>query len=450
MKKSVAAIFACFLFIVPILPAQHPSPDVDVWQKEYEPKVRRAIESRTEQKPNFVNDVKFSRPDYIVYIPEVESDKLADTYNDHFLVFDKPDGTLFALNTQATCEGALDQHLSFYRSRDKGKTWEKPRVLAGTKTIAEGIASGGAIASWAFPLLSRSGRIYVLYNQFVPGKVGTHRQCTGIMMGMFSDDDGDTWSKPEEIPIPRTINDSPDETIPPEWIVWQKPLRLGKNGTYLVGVSHYVTHSRHSLYKTVTEFIHFENVDANPPIKGLSVRWSSTGEEALHFDSRCEEPAIVKLPDGRLFVTMRTGSGFPVWSISADDGETWTPPKPLLLKDGGDPIPHPLSPCPLYDRNGNEAASGVYFFFAHNKLGEKGTKSWGRRGPLHLFAGRYQKDAEQPVWFDSPKVFIKRPANNSFYTSMTILDGKTVLWYPDQKFYLLGRVIDDKFFQETP
>ncbi|MDR0338138.1 MAG: hypothetical protein LBI18_13715, partial [Planctomycetaceae bacterium] len=39
---------------------------------------------------------------------------------------------------------------------------------------------------------------------------------------------------------PRTSNDGTDTTIPPEWIVWQKPTRIGKNGNYLVGVSRYV------------------------------------------------------------------------------------------------------------------------------------------------------------------------------------------------------------------
>jgi hypothetical protein len=449
MKKNLMTTLLCFIFFQVSLFAQQ-NPDINVWVKDYEGGIKSRAADRQKAKPNFPTDLQFSKPDYVVFVPEVEPENVGDMYNDHFQVFDKPNGMYFALWCQASIEGAPDQHVSFSRSKDKAKTWEKPRVLAGNKNVAEGIRTNGAIASWAFPLVSKSGRIYVLYNQFVPGKVSTNRQHTGIMMGIYSDDDGETWTKPEQITMPRTDIDSKDETIPPEWVVWQKPLRLGKNGTYLVGVSHYAAPHSHSKHRTVTEFIHFDNVDDNPSLKDLVVRWVSNGEKALSNGVHCEEPAIVKLPDGRLFCVMRTGTGCPNWTISQDDGETWSEPKPLLMKDGGDPIPHSMSPCPFYDWKGNEAASGYYFLMAHNRYEKWNPNPWQNRGPLYLFAGRYKKDAEQPVWFDGPKKFIERKSNNSFYTSLTVLDGKTIMWYNDQKFYLLGRVIDEQFFDGKP
>ena len=446
MTMKLTPTTLLFLLLFPVIAPAQQNADVESWRKEYADRFQSTVERRLKQKPEFTEDARFSKPDYIVFIPSVEPEKLGDTYDDHFQVFDKPDGKLFALWCQATVEGALDQHVSFSRSFDKGKTWESPKVLAGNRTVSEGLANGGAIASWAFPLVSKSGRIYILYNQFIPGKVSTNRQHTGLMMGIYSDDDGETWTKPENIPMPRSINDPPNAAIPPEWVVWQKPLRLGKNSSYLVGVSRYAHPSMHSKYRTLTEFIHFDNVDEDPPIQDLVVRWVQTNDKALHIGVYCEEPAIVKLPDGRLFCVMRTGMGSPYWTQSCDDGETWTVPKPLLTQDGGEPIPHPISPCPIYDAKGNEAASGLYFMFAHNTFDKQNTNPWQIRGPLFLFSGRFQKDAEQPVWFDTPKRFIDRPTNNSFYTSLTVLDGKTVLWYPDQKFYLLGKYIDDRYF----
>ena len=443
-------IFFIALFFLPGAVFAQQRSDVEGWYKEYEERVANTVKRRQEQKQSSDKDVHFTKPDFVVFVPNVEPEKLGDTYNDHFQVFDKPNGILFVVWCQATCEGALDQHVAFSRSFDKGKTWEPPHVLAGNRTIAEGLANGGAIASWGFPLVSKSGRIYILYNQFVPGKVSTNRQHTGIMMGIYSDDDGVTWTKPEEIPIPRSINDAADTSTPPEWLAWQKPLRLGKNGTYIVGVSRYAHPSLRDQYRTLTEFIHFDNVDDNPPIKDLIVRWVQTNEKALHIGNFCEEPSIVKLPDGRLFAVMRTGIGSPCWTQSRDDGETWSEPKPLLIKDGGDPIPHPISPCPIYDAKGNEAASGLYCLFAHNKYNMWSKNPLQARGPIFLFAGRFQKDAEQPIWFDGPKRFNERSIGNAFYCSTTVLDGKTVLWYPDQKCYLLGKIIDDKYFDGKP
>ena len=52
------------------------------------------------------NDIHVSNPDYIVFVPEGKLDVRGDTYNDHFQVFDKPDGRLFAAWTQASHEGS--------------------------------------------------------------------------------------------------------------------------------------------------------------------------------------------------------------------------------------------------------------------------------------------------------------------------------------------------------
>jgi hypothetical protein len=446
MKRIFVLTLLSLFVLFPFTVSAQPNPDIDAWVKRYEERIKNVTESRQKQKPNFQTDLRFSKPDYVVFVPEVEPEKVADTYNDHFQVFDKPNGKLFAVWCQASVEAAPNQHVAFSRSTDKGKTWEKPRVLAGNKTVAEGIANNGAIASWAFPLVSKSGRIYIIYNQSLPG---TTSASVGIMRCIASDDDGETWTKPAQIPFPQSVNNSQDNTASTGWIVWQKPLRLGKNGNYLVGVSYSATPA-HSKHRTVTMFIHFDNIDDNPAPENVVARWVMTGDKALACDVYCEEPSIVKLPDGRLFAVMRSGTGSPLWSVSNDNGETWTAPKILRMKDGGDPISHSMSPCPIYDWKGNEAASGLYFLMAHNRYNKWNPNPWQNRGPLYLFAGRYQKDAEQPVWFDGPKKFIERKSRNSFYTSTTQLDGKTVLWYNDQKFYLLGRVIGENFFDGQP
>jgi hypothetical protein len=324
--------------------------------------------------------------------------------------------------------------------------------------------------------LNQSGRLYVLYSQHI-GKHDNFVHHTGWLHGIHSDDHGQTWSIPQNIPVARSINDNPDLTMPPNMLCWQKPLRLGKNGRYLAGFTRWTSFA---VRKNPTsswisadshvEFMRFENVDDNPAVQNLKIAWFAGNEKALAVPfpghpevSACQEPSLVKLPDGRLFCVMRTASGSPFWSVSADAGETWTPPRRLLRKDGGEPLRHPLSPCPMYDVGGNTAGSGRYALFIHNHDGHyQGygpTDTGFHRRPVYLVPGRFQPGADQPVWFEEPRLFMDhqgvslgKPGTNgrldlALYSSFTVCQGHPVLWYPDRKFFLLGRRIGAEWFE---
>ena len=444
--ERIVATSVAFCLVVSSFSFAQQSANRDDWAREYEPRIQDALARLKKRLPEFSQDVHTTNPDFIVYIPKVKPEELGDCYNDHFQVFEGGDGNLFATVCQATLEGALDQHVAFFKSEDGGKSWSGPRVLVGPKTTNSDVP----IASWGFALTSKSGRIYIIYNQYQEGKTSTNRQHTGLMTGIYSDDFGATWSEPQLIPQPRTSNDSSDLTIPPEWVVWQRPLRLGKDGRYLVGVTRYAAPEHHSKFRTASEFIRFENVDDDPEPKDIIARWFMTDDNVLRKGAYCEEPSIVKLPDGRLFALLRTGIGSPCWTVSSDEGETWSQPEILLDRDGGVPFEHPLSPCPIYDWKGCEEGSGFYFAFIHNKYNKDDSNPWQNRGPLYLIPGTFQAGAKQPIWFGKPKLFADRPSGNSFYTSVTRINGKTVLWYPDQKFYLLGRYVDDLWFEDAP
>jgi hypothetical protein len=417
--------------------------------------------------------LKSTKPDFVVFVPQVTDAGVSDTGNEHFLVFDGPDGSLMAVWTQSTFEGQPDQHIVFVQSRDEGRTWSKPRLIAGPAKPGDGL-----MASWAFPLVSKSGRIYVLYSQHV-GKVDTFPHTTGKLDGIFSDDQGRTWSPPQTIPIPRSNRDNPDPSFPANFIVWQKPLRLTKDGRYLAGLTRWtsraVTKNPGPTWHTHdarVEFIRFDNVDADPAVAGLKLSWLAANTNALAVPaaghpeiSACQEPGIVKLPDGRLFCVMRTFAGSPYWSQSRDDGQTWSAPRVLLRKDGGEPLQHPLSPCPIFDVGGNTAGSGRYALFIHNHDGHyrgyKPADSSLHRRPIHLVAGRFKAGAEQPVWFDEPKLFMDHDGvplgppekrgrlDLALYSSFTLRHGQAVLWYPDRKFFLLGKRLEaEKWFPQ--
>ena len=402
-----------------------------------------------------------NRPDYVVFVPKQPRDKAlrdpakpGDTYNDHFQVISNPsNGMLYAFWTQASREADIDQHIAFSRSADKGRTWADPVILAGSPSKR----NPALLASWQQPMLSKSGRLYCLWNQQTTSR-GPH--C-GLMFGAYSDDDGLTWSAPKLVPFTERMDADPaDPLVPPSWCNWQRPLRLGENGNYFVGCSRHGKAPYDERHGCKIEFWEFLNIDANPQVQDIRLRYLSTNRAALSAknlektggfvanEPALEEAAPVKLPDGRLFALMRSSVGSPVWVQSRDGGRTWSEPK--ILKDAdGKPYLHPRSPCPMYDWKGPEAGSGKYFALVHQTFdfNEPKRNAYQHRGPLYLIAGEFDPDGEQPVKFKAPKLFAPRKGGNSFYTSYCVVDGKGVLWYNDMKFYLCGRVVGPEWFE---
>lgn len=399
-----------------------------------------------------------TQPDYIVYVPGSVDGSTFDTGNEHFLVFDGPDDALMAVWTQSSYEGAGDHRIVFSRSADEGVTWSKPMLLAGCPK-----PEVGKQASWGFPMVSRSGRIYVLYNQFM-GLVDYHHQMTGTMDAVFSDDAGRSWSEPRTIPMPHSCNDHPDAQHPSNWIVWQKPERLGEGGKYLVGFTRWVSpavrtpphRNSWTAHESVVQFMGFENIDDDPAPADLAITYSAWDERALrvpHYEnvqlSIAQEPSLVPLPDGRLFCTMRTMTGYIWYALSSDQGRTWCAPRPLLRTDHGVPIAEPLCCCPIY-----QLSDGRFVLLHHNNdgcfEGCKREDTSDNRRPAFIALGEYRPQAEQPIWFSESKLLMDNDGvrigplkriDIGVYTSFTRRDGEDVLWHPDRKFFLLGKRI---------
>jgi hypothetical protein len=434
-------------------------------QQETQERSANYIASPADLQARIPAQLYITKPDFVVFVPECTGDKVSDTGNEHFLVFDGPDGSLMAVWTQSSAESQPDQHMAFSRSDDQGKTWSKPRVIAGPRK-----PGAGHMASWGYPLVSKKGRIYVLYSQSI-GRVDTFPHSTGWLHGIYSDNNGLSWSDPQNIQLRRSIYDNPDPTMPPNILCWQKPLRLARDGKYFAGVTRWTSFSvvppatdSWMSADAHVEFMRFENIDDHPEPRDIKISWFAFNEQALSVPypghpevSACQEPSLVKLPDGRLFCVMRTVAGSPYYSVSSDSGETWARPQPLLRQDGGAPLLHPLSPCPIYDVGGNEAGSGNYVLFIHNHDGHyqgyKPTDSSFHRRPVNLVHGFFKAGAEQPVWFHEPEFFfdhngvsLGKPGTDgrldlALYASLTVRNGVPVLWYPDRKFFLLGRKI---------
>jgi hypothetical protein len=402
--------------------------------------------------------------DYLVYKPLQEFDsrkygditKRGDAYNDHFhVIWDETRRVLFAFWTQASWEGAPDMHVCFSKSADKGMTWTKPVLLAGSETRQYPRTD----AYYQQPLLTKSGRLYCLW---------TERNVGWGYVGSWSDDAGETWAQPAVMRIRPMDQDNPDPRIGANSINWQLPLRIGREGRYFVACSRHGKAPYDDKKGCKIEFWEFFNIDDDPDVREIRLDYFATNREALGVDKllegaeyftpkkypngspegpAVEEASLVKLPDGRLFALMRSSVGSPVWSQSRDDGRTWSGLK-VLVDANGKPFLHPRSPCPIYDRKGGEAASGEYFAFIHNTFDFNSTTACQPRPQLYLIAGRFDPKGEQPIRFAAPQLFAERTFGNSFYTSYTVVDGTGILWFPDVKYYLLGREIGSEWFTD--
>ncbi len=409
-------------------------------------------------------EIQRTKPDYIVYRPGSVDGSTFDTGNEEFLVFDGPDGSLMAVWTQSSYEGAGDHRIVFARSDDEGVTWTPPRRLVGPSRPGD-----GHMASWGFPMVTRSGRIYVVWNQY-QGIDDVIHQHTGTMDAIYSDDCGETWSAPQTVPMKRSPYDHPDPNVPSCWIVWQNPI-TDLQGRPFTGFSRWVSKAVRTpphvpswtAWETVVEFMRFENIHDDPEPRDISIGWSGWGSDALrvpHYTnpllSIAQEPSLVRLPDSRLFCVMRTMSGFIWYSLSEDDGETWSNPRPLLRKDHGLPILEPLCCCPIY-----EFSEGVYVLLHHNNDGRfegcnpEDTKK--NRRPAFIALGEYRPNAEQPIWFSESKVLMDNdgsgigPLNRidcGVYPSVTRRKGRFILWHPDRKFFLLGKEITEQWLAD--
>jgi hypothetical protein len=409
-----------------------------------------------------------SKPDAVVYLPRGTGDE----DNEHFLVFLAPGGEeLLALWTQSSCEGRGDNRLMLARSAD-GDTWSDPVRIAGAAPQSDD--QDQMQASWGFPIASRSGRLYVFYTRET-AIIDNNRQGSGAMGCIASDDGGHSWSDPVNIPMARNRFDHEDPAVPKNWIVWQLPIR-DRQGKPVAGYTQCTSQSRltHTYPNWVDQdsrsaFVRFENIDDDPTPDELALTWLPEDREGLEVTDRlypdisvAQEPATVLLPDGGLFCVMRTMTGHIWYSLSSDDGATWRDPE-VLLDAQGDAIPHPMSPCPLFRLD-----DGRFLLVYHNNPGRKGDYdqfriTWSTnqsnflRNPTFIAVGRFVADTHQPIRFGPPHQLLdtdgvtigpKGTAEIATYPSLTEWRGRRMLWYPDRKYYLLGKHLPDSLLAD--
>jgi len=416
------------------------------------------VNKKFPEKIDPVNDWKRSNPDIVVYLPK-EGDQ-NDGDNEHFLVFPAPKSDeLMAVWTQSSKEAFGDNHIVCARSED-GINWSEPTWIAGTHK-----GTKEPQASWGFPAVSRQGRIYCFYTVADAGVPGG---LSGVLGAHTSDDNGKTWQQQDvTIIVPTTLTDSVNLTSEEKgfFIVWQKPIRDSK-GRMLAG---------YTMWDKTTDigklcFMRFDNIDDGPNLAELKISWIPEKYMGITLPryvqpQGCEEPSVVLLPDGRLFTTMRTKTGYIWYSVSDDDGESWREAEVMRYKDNSEPVKQPLAGCPVYPLRDGRFMLLFHNndFFARNELygeemperhpGNPLSSIFCYRRPAFIAIGEFRSDAHQPLWFSNPKQILdtdgypvgpKMTDEIATYTSVTDHHGKQVLWYPERKYYLLGKYITNE------
>lgn len=368
----------------------------------------------------------------------------------------RKDGTFAAVWTQSGHEGQYNQHIVFAESDASARSWSAPRIIAGEKFDPE---TGRDMCSWGYPLVSRSGRIYVLYSKHIGvNDVFTH--TTGRLAGIYSDDNGKSWSAEAYPEFPRSEYDSPDPAMPGNCITWQKPLRFG-DGRYLAGITRWISPARATPSDgnwihtpSVVDFLRFENLDDDPEIPDLKLTLLTAGK-SLRFpipddprgNSLIQEPTLNELPDGRLFAVQRTVAGTAAWSVSADGGESWSEPETLRYGDGPSTCRTAAEPVPVL----HAVERGIRAFLSQSQRTLRAVdRTCDRNAPADLHGIRKIRSRRQAAvrfsaplsWIDSDNIELNHRCDLAMYSSFEYVDGRPVLFFPDRKHFLVGKVID--------
>lgn len=385
-----------------------------------------------------------SKPDYVTYVPALSSYQLFTT-NQHYIVTQLKNGRLLGIWTGGFVESADNQSMLCHWSDNGGKTWSDFNIIDGPWW------EENKIASWGFPIyVPEQNRFYVFYNK----DIGTRIYQQGHLAMKYSDDGGVTWSREYKYAFAPGEFTPKNTDKPPYWWVYQRPLRIGNS--FIVGFTEILPHEPDIYFATEVRFLSFDNiVSSKDPASLVISTFPENGKPGLRGayttgtnQSTLQEPSIVQLSDGRLFCVMRSGGGSPYFSLSSDNGKTWTPPSKLRYGDGGVALDQPLASCPIY-----KLSDSRYVLVFHNNPGTAngglhtgdGSKN---RTPAFIVYAREDLSKNQPLTFSAPIRFLENyvrpygPQNRTeigTYPSLTEVDGIPVLWYPDRKHYLLGK-----------
>lgn len=215
------------------------------------------------------------------------------------------DGSLVAVaDRRINSNVDLPAHVDVYvnRSTDNGRTWNAPVMVAGNEAGSIGYGDAAIVKN-------RNGRLIVLYNGGKRGLWDSSADEPFRKYKVHSDDNGITWSAPEDI----TNQLYGSKSLNPETRAWKAMLLTSgralctRDGVLMVAVAASVPGKNgFSNYAAVS----YDDGDSWR-IESAETAWDS-GDEAK----------LVELNNGNILISMRRHGGRE-FNVSPDKGKTW-------------------------------------------------------------------------------------------------------------------------------
>ncbi len=328
-----------------------------------------------------------------------------------YIVITRDGNWLCTLTTGKGVEGERGQHVAATISSDRGKTWSP---------LIDIEPASGPDASWAMPLVTPGGRVYVFYDyngdevNTLGGKLGIRADMLGWYVYKYSDDNGRTWSPQRyRLPIRETQVDRTNTFDGQVQMLWGigKPIVAGdkvilgfsKIGDYLIDLSE-------------GWFMVSGNLLTEPDPAKIQWEMRPEGEMGLQAvrGPISEEQNLVSLSNGGLYTMYRTTEGHPCHAYSFDCARSWTLPQYAEYTPGGQRFKHPRA-CPRLWK----LKDGRYLFWYHNH----GWKSYEGRNPAWI-SGGVEKDGQ--MYWSQPEILFYDPQRSArmSYPDLVEQDGR--------------------------
>jgi hypothetical protein len=317
----------------------------------------------------------------LAYLPPASDSRLvssgnvipAQHYADQPYLVSTLDGAwLCVLTTGDGHEGSRGQHIVSLRSTDRGQSWSSPVCIE---------SPDGPEASWAVPLVTPSGRIFVFYvynaddirelpadDPPFAGGTTNRMDSHGHYVFRWSDDDGHSWSAQRvTIPVREFVIDRENPSQGTVRLFWNvgRPfisqgsvfLSLHKVGGFGAG---WFTRSEGALLRSD------DLLSGDPAL----ATWQTLpdGDVGLRTPPGggpiAEEQSVVEMSDGSFLAVYRSIDGYAVGCYSRDRGRNWQTPRYLTYQDGR-PVKHPRAACFAW-----RLGHGDYVLWYHNHGGQ--------------------------------------------------------------------------------